>query len=419
MAELRGAENESIQRPHVHRAGVAGREETTAPASVRDSTRGRLASWAFNQRAYLTITAAWAASRVLVLVAAFVVEEVSALSEAERVRAVEHLRREPANGPLPLLGAWDGFWYQSITDDGYGFREGSQSNVAFFPLFPLAMSALTQLDLSTQAAGLVIANAAFLIGLFAFYELGKTWFSETVALRAAVVAAVFPMSVIFSMTYSEALSFTAFALSGLFAIRRRWLLCAIFAAAAALTRPTGVLIVLLVAAAALHSARLMSIGERVRALVAVLAAPAALGFLSAYFWWRFDDPLAYANAQAEGWGRSELFSHPIGTLETLFTLNQEGLLVDAGLCVFYLACLFLGLRKGLPRPWLALGALLLLIPLANYGTFQSQGRYGLLALPIYWVLALLAERVWVRRAVFLAGPALLAVAVAALTWRWP
>ena len=413
MAELRRGENESIQRPHDGRAGVARREEMAPPPSVRDSTRGRLASWALNKRAYLIITASWAASRALVLLVAFVVEHMGDLRGADDVRG------EPTNGPLPLLGTWDGFWYRSITDEGYGFREGSQSNLAFFPLFPLAMSALKQLDLSTQAAGLVISHAVFLIGLFAFYELGKTWFSETIALRAAVVVAIFPVGVIFSMTYSEALSFAAFALSGLFAVRRQWVPCSIFAAAAALTRPTGLLIILPIAAAALHSARLMSIGERVRAVVAVLAAPAALAFLSAYFWWRFDDPLAYSDAQAEGWGRASPLSDPISTLKGLFTLNHEGLLLDAALCVFYLACLYLGLRKGLPKAWLGLGALLVLVPLANYGTFYSQGRYGLLALPIYWILAMLAEHVWVRRAVFLGGVALLPVAVAALTFRWP
>ena len=43
------------------------------------------------------------------------------------------VRLAPTNSTLMR---WDTGWYQSIRDGGYSYREGYQSNVAFFPLFP-------------------------------------------------------------------------------------------------------------------------------------------------------------------------------------------------------------------------------------------------------------------------------------------
>jgi hypothetical protein len=49
-------------------------------------------------------------------------------------------------------------------------------------------------------------------------------------------------------------------------------------------------------------------------------------------------------------------------------------------------------RAGAPRGWLALGALIVLLPLGS-GSFASDARFALLALPAYWGLArLCAER---------------------------
>ena len=50
---------------------------------------------------------------------------------------------------------------------------------------------------------------------------------------------------------------------------------------------------------------------------------------------------------------------------------------------------------GISWPWLLAGAALVLLPLAS-GTFMSDARFGVLALPVYWGAAALARRRVVR-----------------------
>jgi hypothetical protein len=52
--------------------------------------------------------------------------------------------------------------------------------------------------------------------------------------------------------------------------------------------------------------------------------------------------------------------------------------------------LVLAHRAGAPRGWVLLGALIVILPLGS-GSFTSDARFGLLALPAYWGLAWLCR----------------------------
>jgi uncharacterized membrane protein len=73
---------------------------------------------------------------------------------------------------------------------------------------------------------LVISHVALLLALVALYELGRELLPETVAYRAATLAAVFPMGYVFSMAYPESLALAALCAAGVLALRRRWLAAA-------------------------------------------------------------------------------------------------------------------------------------------------------------------------------------------------
>jgi hypothetical protein len=62
------------------------------------------------------------------------------------------------------LNRWDANWYRDIADYGYRIREGQQSNVAFFPLFPYLwkFSRLGSIYISLLNAGLFLLAFAFL-----------------------------------------------------------------------------------------------------------------------------------------------------------------------------------------------------------------------------------------------------------------
>jgi hypothetical protein len=265
----------------------------------------------------------------------------------------------------------------------------------------------------------VLSTLFFLGALLAFDALGHELVGPLLARRATLLLAVFPTSYVCSMVYPEGLVLLTFSLAGLCALRHRWLAAAAFAAVAGLARPEGAL--LLVPIGGYVAARWRQLDDRERgpALAAVLAAPAAALSFVIYLGWALRNPLAWTEAQ-HAWGRSfrpDGFVSAVTHLGAHLSRNAWGLR-DVGLCVATLFLLGLSWRVGLPRPWIALGALVVLLPLGS-ASFASDGRFALLALPAYWGLAWLCRdrRVFVPMAV--ASLALLAAATATLPLVFP
>jgi len=352
----------------------------------------------------------WGLSRALVLVPALV----------SQVAGWPH--RAPALGsrPLALLTSWDGRWYRLVATHGYLVVPGRQNDTAFFPLYPLAMRLLHLLGLPLDVGGLLIANAAFLVGLAALFELARSWVGEQEARRAVVYAALFPFGFVFSMVYPEAVVLAAAAVAGVLALRGRWLGCALAVACATLCRPEGVFLALPVAAIALRRRGELGSGARGRAVVAVLAGPAALLAIGLYERRATGDALAFSHAQ-HAWGRGLI---PTGVYDALVKLVQvpttsHGWLYrDAAFCLVYLACLVLAYRAGVPRGWIVAGALIVLLPLWS-GDWESDARFGLLALPVYCGLAYAARRRRLDGALRVASGSLLAAGSATILLHWP
>jgi len=367
-------------------------------------------------RGRATILAAWAGSRLIVFACA-------GLGQA--LRLPEHLKLgyfpRFSQQPFELLTIWDGRWYQLIASNGYLLVPGRQSNPAFFPLLPILQHAGVTAGLTFRTAGLLIANGAFLLALFGFYELSRAFLAESDALRATIYLAIFPFGFVFSMIYPESIALAAIVFAGLFAVRDRWLACAVCASLATLARPEGALLVLPLLAVAWHS-RGRGWLEWARPLAASLAAPATLVALSAYFWLFLGDPLAWQKAE-QAWGRS--FSptgvyHALNELYIAIVRNHHSLWLfrDFGFCLLYALLLVVAFRRGLPRSWILVGTVIVLLPLAS-GSFNSEARFGLLAIPVFWALALLGRNKRVHRLILTLSPPLLAACVISTFFRWP
>jgi Mannosyltransferase (PIG-V) len=163
---------------------------------------------------------------------------------------------EMSRGPHNLVTAWERFdalWFLRIADQGYVDGDGS---AAFFPLYPL-LARLVGLGLGGHPLGgaLVVSNLAFLGALLALYFLTSSELSERGARRAVLYTALFPTAFFFLAPYSESLFFLC-AILALWAARRgRWPAAGVAAAAAALTRPVGVLLGPILAVEAIHAWR--------------------------------------------------------------------------------------------------------------------------------------------------------------------
>jgi hypothetical protein len=273
--------------------------------------------------------------------------------------------------------------------------------------------------LTPSVAGILLANAAFACALMALYELSRVFLPRRDAERAAVLCAVFPLAYVFSMVYPESLVLGLAAVTGLAAIRRRWLVAASCAALATLTRPEGIMLVVPLAALVVSQRRQLAPSEAGRALAAVLAAPAALASFLAYLGWTLHDPFAWSRAQ-QAWGRS---FRPDGLLHALTHFSrasaaQPWLYRDVAFFAVYVLLFTVAWRAGLPRAWILAGAMIVLVPLAS-GSFESDGRFGLLAVPVYWGLAVATRKPWVGRTITGVSLGLLAAATLTLPLTFP
>lgn len=156
----------------------------------------------------------WALPRVLAI---FLLARLIVLLAAV---SVEQLARPDAAGPggsllraterpvLASLTSWDAVYYLGIARDGYqtGPVNGPYPETVFFPLYPvLTAAAAAPLGGDIWLAGVLVANAAALLGLLATYALARRRIAREVALLAVAFVALSPGAVAFSMAYSDSL----------------------------------------------------------------------------------------------------------------------------------------------------------------------------------------------------------------------
>jgi hypothetical protein len=96
---------------------------------------------------------------------------------------------------------------------------------------------------------------------------------------------------------------------------------------------------------------------------------------------------------------------------------------DALFCVTFLVLLGLAARAKIAWPgkrsaWIVFGLAIVLLPLAS-GSMESDARFGLLALPIYWGLAVVARRRWLERGLLVLSTVLLVGATATIPLIFP
>jgi len=324
--------------------------------------------------------------------------------------------------PLELLGAWDGVWYSRVAQHGYILIPGGQSDPAFFPLLPIMMRVGKELvDLPYIATAAIVSNFALAVAVVGFYELTIQIFGDrALARNAACFMAVTPMAFVFSMAYPESVALACTVVALLAAYRNHWLATLVLAAAGVLARPEAIVLVIPLAALAWSRRAQLSPVRRGCALASVLAAPAAVASYPLYLKWSLDYAGAWGRAQ-HAWGRQFRLSGPYRALVDLPSKIPHEPVIGRDLIFFvvYAALVVYAARHGVPRAWIAGAALILVLPLFS-GSFESEGRFGLLALPVYWAVALIARPAPLRMAVQVASLALGCVFVIVLLPRlWP
>ena len=307
---------------------------------------------------------------------------------------------------------WDAGWYIRIVRDGYFYVPDTQSSVAFFPAYPLAVRALTRVVGDDVLAGMAVTWSTGLGVALLFGRWCRERLAPVARNTAVVLLIAFPYAwFLYGSIYADAL-FLAAVLGAftLLELDRPWL-AGLVGAVATAARPIGVALVLGLVVLALERRGALKFSkgrfrvpigvhlERLRWRDAgVLASLGGLGAWCTYLWVRFGDPFAFAAVQrAPGWnqgsGPGTWFKQSF--FEQIFRAGRTDvtkLVLQAVLTVLALALIPLVFRRfGWGYGAFALAAVAL--PALSTKDFMGMGRYLLAAFPCFAVGAeLLAPR---------------------------
>jgi hypothetical protein len=331
------------------------------------------------------LVALFVASRLLILIAAFV---------AEALIPRNPLLDPGADGPiLRSLTSWDGWYYLGIVRDGYQADpvSGAYSNIAFPPLYPMLVRLLSfPIKGSEGIVAILISNAAFLIALGLLVRLGTPYLGRRRATIAAGLLVIYPFASVFAMAYTESLFLLLMVAAFLAAERGHRAWAGIFLALTVLCRLQGIALILPLAIVMLRQDAWRPRASLGWLLLGPLAGAAFLGYIATIT----GTPTAFLDAQ-QAWGREGIGGAPAGTtIGAMFSPYQGALVAILAASTFLLV--FVRIDRLRPEYWLV--PVLFIAAELSSGSLEAVGRITMLAFPFVWILAnrrsVFARRAW-------------------------
>ena len=330
---------------------------------------------------------------------------------------------------LSMWAKWDSQYYVDIASNGYWFRPNQQSNVAFFPLYPVTMLVVSRLlGGDMLLAGFILSNLAFLGGLIFLYLLSELELDAGSAKRAVYYLAFFPTSFFFTSIYTESFFVFLSIATMYFARRHQWMAAAVFGLLTAATRNLGILMWALViwewlraqgwSFNAMHQKQTwldLWNGFKLHWFEVIIISLIPLGML-AYIYFlnaNFERPLAFIETQAT-WGRQNI--GPVAVLQKNIVALNDGVVNKGWLTRFWNIAAFFFFLALVPFVWSRLGEgyaifilIMLLVPTAS--AVGSIVRYVLTQFPAFMLLGWWGRRENVDRTISLSFAVLLGVFV--------
>jgi hypothetical protein len=351
---------------------------------------------------------------------------------------------DPPSGPqepsglLSYWAHWDGAWYTEIATEGYDLR--APASTAFFPVFPMIMRVGASLGGGPALWGVLISLVATLFALYFLYRIAEKFRGRATARAATLAFACFPTAFFLNAPFTEAL-FVASAAGSLWSayVRRDMLLAGLLGAIAAATRNPGVLLLIPLLYEWLRDRQ--EFGWR--GLWEMALVPTGLLGYMAFLWARFGDPMIFAQAQTDYWGRE--LTNPLTTLEEAWnaagesvgylldpaplfldpsvgpTLEASGA-VNIAFLVFFLVLMGFGFAVLPPGLSVYSFVVMLLHILTPSPLIPLLGlpRFLLEAFPLFLALGLLLARSRLALGAWLliSGGLGMALTILFVTWRW-
>lgn len=331
-------------------------------------------------RHYSPALVAFAASRILVLAIIFLSSHVIRSSDLEPPRAM-----------ITVLTHWDGAWYMSVAQQGYNYIPGQQSNMAFFPFYPLLVWLADQIVPDIRMAAVLVSHVLFLVAALLFQRLVELDYNRRIV-RASLYFLMFtPVSFYFSSAYSES-TFLCLAVGCLLAARLRyWLIAGLCGMLLTATRNIGFFIAVPLFMEYVRQMWRPEIGIRSlihwRVLLLGLVPLGLIAFM-AYCYGRYDDPFAYVHASA-AWGRK--LASPIHAIATIGTAPLFYALFFGGALVIPVVLWIAGFWLKVRLEYLVFTGMLLLI-YVSANNAEGMPRFVVVLFPLFIVLGVLSVR---------------------------
>lgn len=281
---------------------------------------------------------------------------------------------------LNIWDKWDTNNYIVISK--YGYIKGSRGQeihyYAFFPAYPVAIYLVDKIVDNTFLSGWIISNISLIIASFVLYKLARIDFDERYSLRIVKYLYLLPMAFIFSAILSESLFLLLLLLSIYMARKKKWILAGIFGALLSLTRPHGILIVIVFIIEYLESINYRIKLAKLTSIIGVILPATGTILFCVFSYLTVGDSLAFIHAQRL-WGHS--FANPM----FFIIINlYHGAYKNALYSLIIICVLFFSLNKIRFSYWL-LSFLMLIVPL-SIGV-SSIPRYTAVIFPLAYILA--------------------------------
>ena len=342
-----------------------------------------------------------------------------------------------SSNPVDIVGIlaswnhWDAANYVRIAQFGYQ----TPYDVAFFPLFPLLITAFAHIlgSWSYLLVGTIISNAALLGALFVIYQLAVEAGGEQVAQRTLLYLCVFPTAFYFFAPYNESLFLLLTASTFLAMRQQRWWLAGLLGLLAALTRSAGILLVIpyMVELWTTRESITASRQNMLSRISPLLLIPLGTALYAIYCCHISGNPLDFIAVQSH-WGRhttwpwqgiwqslTEIFWYqPFGSF------NEVHNLLDLSATLAFITLAIVGKNKlrASYSFWMGLALLYMILSPATVALdpLESNQRFVLEMFPAFITLSMLGiKHPRLHQAIMLAFPTLLAtLSILFIMNRW-
>ncbi len=350
------------------------------------------------QREIAGIAAVYAASRIVTLIAAWVVTLVR----------VDPTAADPTTRPHTLsqvLSTWDGHWYLDLALHGYphqvppgsfsaGTGAAAQNGLAFFPLYPLLLRCAHVVSpFSIDVDAVLLSMLLGLGATLGVWLLVRDRGGADAAQRSAALFCCFPGAFVLSFAYSEAAMVCAAVACLVLLGRGRWVWAGLAAALAGLARSPGLVLVPVCAWAAAVEIRR---SRDLRALAAPLLAPLGVVGFFAYLRVHTGSWTTWFGAEKRGWGHhldwGRAWAHHLGRFVT-HPLHEPSTVI-IGVCTI-VAVLGLVALRITRRPGVeVLYSVVMLVLLASAPDLQIRPRFLFAAFPLVAALGAWTKPRW-------------------------